>query len=146
MPSTARLIIVFLLFSFFVLSITSHGRASTSTTRGGARNKQNEQNNQRNANADTKGRKATTKSEKLPANYYDRLGINKKATENEIKKAYRKLAVKVSNIIYFIYHIIFHVRILIVCINLLSIIQIRILTTKKKVRRSSNKLRKLMKY
>lgn len=41
--------------------------------------------------------KANTKnkSTELPKNFYERLGITKKATDKEIKKAYRKLAIKV---------------------------------------------------
>lgn len=41
------------------------------------------------------GNKKSGKLPDLPANFYERLGISKKATDKEIKKAYRKLAIKV---------------------------------------------------
>eukprot|EP01031_Cornospumella_fuschlensis_P036169 gene36170-43867_t len=83
-------LLLFLLLILVVLTFPSTAYAgSTKASRG------------RQKEADVKGKSKPTASTKksakggdLPANFYDRLGVKKDATEQQIRKAYRKLAVK----------------------------------------------------
>ena len=94
--------LTFLLFLTLVLvCLTFPGKAYASSTRAG-RGRQKEQDTktkgkpgQDNSRSGA-GSKKSSQSADLPSNFYERLGVSKKATEQEIRKAYRKLAIKVS--------------------------------------------------
>lgn len=102
--SRTRLVTLILVISLFVLCMTSfNGKASASATRGDRRRpKEQEKAMPRTARTSNAGRRAA-KSEELPVNFYERLGVSKKATDKEIRKAYRKLAVKVRCLLVAVY-------------------------------------------
>jgi hypothetical protein len=88
-----RVVVLFLLLNLFVLCLTSIGKASAFRGRG---HQKEEEKKQRTHDKQTKSRASSSgKSSSLPSNFYERLGVGKKSTDKEIKKAYRKLAVKV---------------------------------------------------
>lgn len=102
-------VLVSLVFSCLLTSSTALASRTTHTGRTRQENRNKDEQKQSSAGSKNKqqskpssepGRSgkgsSKVKKDDLPVNYYDRLGVSKKATDKEIKKAYRKLAMKVS--------------------------------------------------
>ncbi|RYH07274.1 hypothetical protein EON65_41905 [archaeon] len=85
-------LLLFLLLILVVLTFPSIAHAGTTRA---SRGRQKEADTKAKTKPSTSAKKSS-KGGDLPANFYDRLGVKKDATEQQIRKAYRKLAVKVS--------------------------------------------------